>query len=106
MDRSLSPWPRRIALAYIGLVFLTWALALISSPFSDRVQTWPIIVALPWSLILFLGPAAALFGIFLAGLLNAGLLYLLLRGWARRSTARHRPLMLPPAAARKRRALS
>ena len=98
MNRSLSPWPRRMALAYIGLVFLSWALALSSSPFTERVQTWPIILALPWSLILFLGPLGALFGIFLAGLLNAGLLYLFLRGWARRSTTRHRPLLLPPAA--------
>jgi hypothetical protein len=98
MNLSLSPWPRRVSLAYIGLVFLTWALALLSSPFSDRVQTWPIIVALPWSLILLQGGPVGLFGIFFAGLLNAGLLYLLLRGWARRSTARHRPLLLPPAA--------
>jgi hypothetical protein len=98
MNRSLSPWPRRMALAYIGLVVLTWALALSSSPFTDRMQTWPIIVALPWSLILFLGAPAALFGIFLAGLLNAGLLYVFLRGWAKRSTAPHRPLLLPPAA--------
>ena len=98
MNLSLSPWPRRVSLAYIGLVFLTWALALLSSPFSDRVQTWPIVVALPWSLILLGGGPAGLFGIFLAGLLNGGFLYLLLRGWARRSTARHRPLLLPPAA--------
>ena len=99
MNFPLSPWPRRVALAYMGLVVLTWVLALSSGPFSDRMQTWPIIVALPWSLILFLdGPAAALFGIFLAGLMNGGLLYLLLRSWARRSTARHRPLLLPPAA--------
>ncbi len=98
MSLSLSPWPRRVALAYFGLVVLTWALALSSMPFSDRMQTWPIIVALPWSLILLEGGAAGLFGIFLAGLLNGGLLYLLLRGWARRSTARHRPLLLPPAA--------
>jgi hypothetical protein len=98
MSPSLSPWPRRVALAYIGLVVLTWALALSSGPFTDRMQTWPLIVALPWSLILFQGGAAGLFGIFLGGLLNAGLLYLFLRGWARRSTARHRPLLLPPAA--------
>ena len=98
MNRSLSSWPRRMALAYIGLVFLTWALALSSGAFTDRLQTWPIIVALPWSLILLEGGPAGLFGIFLAGLLNAGLLYLFLRGWARRSTARHRPLLLPPAA--------
>ena len=97
MNRSLSPWPRRMALAYIGLVFVTWALALSSHAFTERVQTWPLIVALPWSLILFLGPFGALVGIFFAGLLNAGLLYLFLRGWARRSTARHR-LLLPPAA--------
>ena len=97
MNRSLSPWPRRMALAYIGLVFVTWALALSSNAFTERVQTWPLIVALPWSLILFLGPFGALVGIFVAGLLNAGLLYLFLRGWARRSTARHR-LLLPPAA--------
>ena len=98
MNRSLSPWPRRVALAYIGLVFLTWTLALSSNAFTERVQTWPMIVALPWSLILFLGPLGALFGIFLAGLLNAGLLYLFLRDWATRSTARNRTLLLPPAA--------
>jgi hypothetical protein len=98
MNRSLSPWPRRLALAYIGFVGLTWVLALSSTPFTDRVQTWPVIVALPWSLLLFLGPLGALFGVFLAGLLNAGLLYLFLRGWAGRSTAHDRPLLLPPAA--------
>ena len=98
MNRSLSPWPRRLALVYIGLLVLTWALALSSTPFADRVQTWAVIVALPWSLLLFLGPLGALVGIFFAGLLNAGLLYLFLRGWAGRSTAHHRPLLLPPAA--------
>src|SRR5690242_18073465 len=98
MIRLVSLWPRRLALTYIGFVVLTWVLALTSNPFTYRVQTWAIIFTLPWSLLLFLGPLGALVGIFLAGLLNAGLLYLFLRGWAGRSTAHDRPLLLPPAA--------
>jgi len=95
MTLTPSNWPRRISLAYIGLVFLAWVMALAPSPFSNAAQVWPIIVALPWSL--FLLAEGSLFGIFIAGLLNAALLYILLAGWRRPFPARRR-LLLPPAA--------
>jgi hypothetical protein len=99
MSLPPSPWPRRVALAHVGLVFLTWTLALTATSASDSVQAWPIIVALPWSLILLQqGGPLALLGIFCAGLLNSVLLNWLLGGSQRRLARRRRPLLLPPAA--------
>jgi hypothetical protein len=100
--RSLpSISPRQAAFLYIALVFTVWIIALLPGPLSSISQTWPIIVALPWSLIFlqngFFSGSLWLFLTFLAGILNAGVLYVALRGW-RRLTQRRRQLLLPPAA--------
>ena len=83
--------PRRVALAYVGIVFFSWVLALWPST-SSTVQALPLIVALPWSLLLLEGGSMPLVALFLAGILNAWILYRVLR--ARRPASR---LLLPPA---------
>ena len=93
---SLSPG--RAALLYAALVFAAWVVALLPGPLSAISQTWPIILALPWSLILLGAGFLGLFLIFLAGIGNALLLYGLLGGWRRFTRARRRQLLLPPAA--------
>lgn len=50
---SLSPG--RAALLYVALVFAAWVIALLPGPLSAISQTWPIILALPWSLALLGG---------------------------------------------------
>ena len=97
MSLSQSPWPRRVTLAYVGLVFFSWVLALWPSSGSDAFQTLPILVSLPWSLILLGAGTLALPGLFLAGLLNASILYILLRGQRQRLVSNKLPLQLPPA---------
>lgn len=101
--RSLpSVPPRRAALLYAGLVFGSWVIPLLPGPLSQVSQTWPIVVALPWSLFLiqsgiFHGP----FGFwltFLAGLLNGAVLYITLTALRRLPRLRRRRLLLPPAA--------
>ena len=101
--RSLpSVTPRRAALLYAGLVLGAWVIPFLPGPFSHVSQTWPIIVALPWSLFLlhsgiFDGPFGLLLT-FLAGMLNAALLYIILAALRRLPTLRRRRLLLPPAA--------
>jgi hypothetical protein len=96
---SFSPFsPRRVALLYVALVFAVWVAALLPGPLSGISQTWPIIVGLPWSLIAFVVGPAGLFLMFLAGIGNAGLLYVILSGWRRLTQGRRRQLLLPPAA--------
>jgi len=98
MISALSPWPRRAAFLYAALVFLGWILALGASPFSTGLELWPFAVALPWSLLLLHSGPFGLFVVFLAGLVNAGLLYLVLGGWRRIGHLRRRGSLLPPAA--------
>ena len=93
---SLSPG--RAALLYVALVFAAWVIALLPGPLSAISQTWPIILALPWSLILLGAGFLGLFLIFLAGVGNALLLYMVLSGWRRLTRVRRRRLLLPPAA--------
>ena len=102
MTSPSSGWPRRAALLYAGIVFAVWVLALLPGPLSHISQTWPIIVALPWSRFLitrgiFGGPFGFL-TTFLAGMLNGGLLYLVLVALRRLLRWRRRQLLLPPAA--------
>jgi len=101
MASPSSGWPRRAALLYAGIVFAVWVLALLPGPLSNISQTWPIIVALPWSRFLitsgiFDGPFGFL-TTFLAGMLNGGLLYLVLAALRRLLRWRRRQLLLPPA---------
>ena len=98
MNSALSPWPRRVALFYTALVFFTWILALGASSFSSDLELWPFAVALPWSLLLLSSSHVGLFVVFLAGLFNAGLMYLMLGGWRRLGIVRRRMPLLPPAA--------
>src|ERR1041384_6041911 len=94
--------PRRAAppLAWVGV--RGWGVSFLSGPLSHISQTWPIIVALPWSLFLiqsgiFDGPFGLLLT-FLAGMLNGALLYIILVALRRLPSWRRRRLLLPPAA--------
>lgn len=91
-----TSWPRRVALVHAALVLASWILAL-ALPSAGPIENLPIIVALPWSL-LFLdgGPFFGLFALFVAGLLNSGLLYIALGGWRRVAQLPKRRLLLPP----------
>ena len=96
MASPLSPWPRRVAFLYVALVFLVWILALGTLPYSLGFELLPYVVALPWSLLLLHSGSSWLFVVFLAGLLNAALLYLVLGGWRRVGPIRPRMPLLPP----------
>jgi hypothetical protein len=93
---SLSPG--RAALLYVALAIAAWVIALLPGPLSAISQTWPIILALPWSLILLGAGDLGLFMIFLAGIGNGLLLYVVLGGRRRLTRIRRRRLLLPPAA--------
>ena len=93
---SLSP--SRAALLYVALVFAAWVIALLPGPLSAISQTWPIILALPWSLVLLGGGFPWLFLMFMAGVGNGLLLYMVFAGWRRLTRMRRRRLLLPPAA--------
>jgi hypothetical protein len=93
---SLSPG--RATLLYVALVFAAWVTALLPGPLSAISQTWPIILALPWSLIFLGAGSLGLFMIFLAGIGNGLVLYVVLGGWRRLTRVRRRQLLLPPAA--------
>ena len=93
---SLSPG--RAALLYVALVFAAWVIALLPGPLSAISQTWPIILALPWSLIWLDAGFLGLFMLFMTGIGNALLLYAVLGGLRRLTRARRRQLLLPPGA--------
>ena len=97
MDTAPSPWPRRTALAYVALVLLCWVVV-IAAPFWHGAEALVVAVGLPWSILLLDLGALGLFSFFLAGLVNAGVLYLLLGGWRRVAMLRGRWSSLPPAA--------
>src|SRR4029077_15342834 len=101
MTSPSSGWPRRAALLYAGIVFAVWVLALLPGPLSHISQTWPIIVALPWSRFLitsgiFDGPFGFLTS-FLAGMLNGGLLYIVLTALRSILKWRRSQVSVPPA---------
>jgi hypothetical protein len=94
--------PRLAALLCAGLVCGAWVIPFLPGPLSHISQTWPILVALPWSLFLiqsgiFDGPFGLLLT-FLAGMLNGALLYIMLVALQRLPRLRRRQLLLPPAA--------
>jgi hypothetical protein len=97
MNSALSPWPRRAAFAYVTLVFLVWVVA-IAFQFWKGAEVLVVAIGLPWSILPLGGGPFALFGLFLTGIFNAAVLYLLLGGWRRVPLLRRRKLTLPPAA--------
>lgn len=89
--------PRRVAVTYAALVFAAWILALSPLSHLSTVEALPILVGLPWSLLFLDGGGLGLFGLFLTGLLNGGLLYVAVWAWRRASLPSRRRL-LPPSA--------
>ena len=90
--------PGRLVLIYSALVLAAWVLALSPLSHFSAVEALPIIVALPWSLLFLGGGSIGLFGLFLAGLVNGGVLGMLLWAGRRISPPTRRRLLLPPAA--------
>ena len=102
MESQLGPWPRRIALLYATLVFAVWTLAITADPLASHVQDWVFVVGLPWSLLLLGGRALTsplgLVLLFMTGILNARLLYLMAARRRYRPPSRRETPLLPPAA--------
>jgi hypothetical protein len=78
---------------------MSWVLAIGVSSFPTDGELAPIALALPWSLFLFNsgGGPLVLFAIFVSGMVNAGIIYLVAGGWRRVASLRRGPFLLPPA---------
>jgi hypothetical protein len=76
----LHPWPTRACIAYVVLVFLSWAAAF-GADWTWGLAKLVVVLGLPWSLLVAGADATALnlVLLFAAGILNAGVLYALVR---------------------------
>ena len=99
MNSHSSPWPRRLAGGYIAVVFAVWIIVILPGPFAAGAQNWIFVIGLPWSLLFVSGSALSgplgLVLLFLTGILNASVLYLVAARWSR---VRRDNLLQPPAA--------